>query len=209
MTCDSPSKERCHSCAAQLKHRLYCDSCEKIQQLGKGDDYFTIFGHPRQFQLDAAAVEEAFEELILALHPDFYATAEPVEQILSVEHTTLLNEAKDALLNPYLRGRYLLTLLVPEIAATSVQPPQGFIIETFELQECLDQAEQGRAALEPLAKRVHDQCTATEAGLAVQFQQLEGYADQPELVEEIQSNLAKLKFLLNLQGRVSQIEKNL
>lgn len=199
--------ERCQSCASQLKHRLFCDHCEKIQQLGKGDDYFSIFGHPKRFSLDKALVEETFDELVLALHPDFHATADAGEQALSMEHTALLHEAKNALFNPYLRGRYLLTLLVPEIGAAQASPPQEFIIETFELQEALDEAAQGKRDVAELAEQFERRSQALEKELNTQFEDLKGYADQPELVESIQGNLAKLKFLLNLSDRAGEIQK--
>jgi len=208
MKLDHPSAQQCHSCAAHLKHRLYCDSCEKIQQLGKGDDYFTIFGHPRQFLLDPEVIEAAFENLVMALHPDFYANAEPVQQSLSLEHTALLHEAKGALFNPYLRGRYLLSLLVPELGASLVKPPQAFLIQTFEWQETLDHAHAKGSNLKGVADQIQAQKTDIELSLQDQFQQLETYADQPELVVEIGVNLGKLKFILNLQQRINDIKKS-
>ncbi|OGG96946.1 MAG: Fe-S protein assembly co-chaperone HscB [Candidatus Lambdaproteobacteria bacterium RIFOXYD2_FULL_50_16] len=201
--------ERCQSCAAQLKHRLYCDTCEKIQQLGQGDDYFSIFGHPRTFKLDPKRIEKNFEEMMLALHPDFYANAEAQEQTLSLEHTALLNEAKNALFNPYLRGRYLLTLLVPELGTVLGQPPQTFILETFALQEALDEAEKGRRDIGPLSKQISKLSTEIEEALEQQFGKLTEYGDQPELVEAIRAGLSKLKFLINLRDRARSIEKSL
>ena len=199
--------ERCQSCASELKHRLYCDSCEKIQQLGQGDDYFSIFGHPRSFKLDQAVIEATFDEMMLALHPDFHATAEAHQQALSIEHSALLNEAKNALFNPYLRGRYLLTLLVPEIGTVLGQPPQDFIFETFEIQEALDAAEQGNQELAPLQGRIAAMSSQLELDLDGQFQKLTEYGDQPELVEQIQAGLGKLKFVLNLATRANEIKK--
>jgi len=208
MTIEHPTAQQCHSCSAHLEHRLYCGSCEKIQQLGKGDDYFTIFEHPRQFKLDEAVVEQAFETLIMALHPDFYATAEPTEQALSLEHTALLHEAKNALFNPYLRGRYLLSLLVPELGASTSQPPQDFLIQTFEWQETLEQAQTSGGDLSGVEQVVSGEQQTVEDSLETQFQQLETYADQEELVEAIGANLGKLKFLLKLQERINDIKKN-
>ncbi|MDT8445944.1 MAG: iron-sulfur cluster co-chaperone HscB C-terminal domain-containing protein [bacterium] len=204
----APSHDRCQACASELKHRLFCDHCEKIQQMGKGDDYFSIFGHKKSFKLDKALVEETFDELILALHPDFHATAEAGEQALSIEHTALLHQAKNALFNPYLRGRYLLTLLVPEIGASLSSPPQSFIIETFELQEALDEAAAGTREVAPLSLQIEEMSASVQEELSQQFGDLIGYADQPELVEAIQGNLAKLKFLLNLSERAQAITKN-
>ena len=201
--------DRCQSCAAELKHRLYCDSCEKLQQLGKGDDYFTIFGHPRRFVIEEPVVEAAFDELLLALHPDLHATAEPQEQALSVEHTALLMEAKQALFNPYLRGKYLLSLLAPDLGSAVSKPPQGFLVQTFELQEALDQAEAGKAPLGPTQTDILALQKALEAELNGQFDRLTEDADQPELVKEIQSGLGKLKFLLNLKERAQELAKKL
>ena len=70
----------CWSCKADVSEgTVFCPSCRKIQPVGRGEDYFSLLGLPRDFQIDVSDVERRFRERSRVLHPDRFARAEPRE----------------------------------------------------------------------------------------------------------------------------------
>jgi molecular chaperone HscB len=101
----------CWACGAE--HGIgapLCPTCNKVQPLVAGADYFTALGLPRLLQIDVAALEKQFYRLSRRLHPDLYATAGADQQQWSTEQSSLLNDAYRTLKDPVERTRYLLQL---------------------------------------------------------------------------------------------------
>ncbi len=196
---------QCDSCESTLKSALFCSACERLQQVDDREDYFTLFSQPRRFKVDKKAIEAVFDELILNLHPDFFAQADERDQALSLHHTSLLHEAKACLFNPFERGKYLLRLLYPGEEVRLGRPPADFIMDMFDLQEGLDALEQGsgqgRAMSDQIGEELRGVCQALEEG----YQKLAQNKHQPAIRQTFLDNLAKLKFLLNLEQRLSEI----
>lgn len=144
---DSP---RCWSCNTALEASpLLCPNCGKVQP-SAGVDYFQVFGLPRTFTLDTAALEREFHRLSRRLHPDRFARATPDEQQWSLAATALLNDAYRTLRDPIQRTEYLLKIEGHQIGEehsgrdAKRQPPADLLEEVFELNMQLEEMRMNR-----------------------------------------------------------------
>jgi molecular chaperone HscB len=138
----------CWSCQKAAGDDVLCAACGAVQPPNPKADYFRVFGIPRSFALDEAALEVRYKELTKMLHPDRFARADPQARRASLERSIQLNEAWRALREPIRRAEYLLLLEgidVGETAATGRKPaehktlpvPPVILMEVLELREAL------------------------------------------------------------------------
>jgi len=120
-----------------------------------GKDYFELFGLPVAYDVDSADLTARYRALQGRVHPDRFAGASDTERRLSLQLTTLINEAFQVLKDPVRRGRYLLELrgVAMDDAGDTVVDP-AFLAEQMELRERLEQLRAGpdpRRRLDELA----------------------------------------------------------
>ena len=139
---------KCWNCEKDTEGRPFCPGCGKIAARPPGATHFDVFGLPRTYDVDVAALESQYRELSLKLHPDRFAQAEARERRLSLEQTTALNEANKTLKDATKRAFYLLKLhgvdLEREDAGAQKDMPLEFLEEVMELREALDEAMERR-----------------------------------------------------------------
>ena len=68
-------------------------------------DYFILFNLQKKYSLDAKELEQSFEDWMLQLHPDLFATALNSQKTLSLKYSAILKQAKDILSNPFQRAK--------------------------------------------------------------------------------------------------------
>jgi molecular chaperone HscB len=139
----------CWSCSTQVDAaQLFCTNCGKVLPAPASADYFQVFGLPRRFAIDTAALERAFYRLSRKLHPDVYARASEEEQEWSLRNASLLNDAYRTLKDPISRTEYLLRLEGVEIEQEGKQSqdrtnpsrvPADLLEEVFELNMQLEE----------------------------------------------------------------------
>jgi molecular chaperone HscB len=110
-------------------------------------NYFELFGLPVDFDVDPSTLSVRYRELARRVHPDKFAQGSDQERRLSMQWTTLVNEAFQTLKDPIRRGRYLLSLSGVELRddTDTAMDPQ-FLMEQMELREALEEV---RGAPEP------------------------------------------------------------
>ncbi len=130
----------CHSDVAP--GALRCLRCGKVQPLPAGATLFDAFGLKPSVDVDVPALEQAYRERSLQVHPDRFATAQARERRFALEQSTLLNDAYRTLKDAAARAFYLLKLhgvdLSREDAGTQKDMPLSFLEEVMELREALD-----------------------------------------------------------------------
>jgi molecular chaperone HscB len=142
---------------------LFCPHCSKIQP-PPGGDYFRVFGLPRAFQVDLAALEHEFHRLSRRVHPDRFARAGENERQFSLADTALLNDAYRTLKDPLTRTEYLLTLEGAEIGEEHSgkdrkdvsRVPDDLLEEAFELNMQLEEMRMAHGIGEPDAQLQSD-----------------------------------------------------
>lgn len=152
------------------------------------DDFFTLFGLPRRYRLDAEGLDQAYRELQSRVHPDRFSTASDQDKRLSMQWATRANEAYQALKKPLERARYLLKLAGQEIQAeNNVAMPGDFLIEQMEWREATAEA---RAAhdhqeLERLFIRLREDMARRYDELAELLDDHAAFADAADRVRQL------------------------
>ena len=135
----------CWNCRAVTNGNHFCPACGKIQPLARGTDYFAFFGLPEKLWVDPAGLERRFLQLSWKLHPDNFVRAGEYERNLSLELSSVLNDAYRALREPVSRVEYLLARRgVRKEGQTKQQAPAELLEEVFELNESLDELRSAR-----------------------------------------------------------------
>ena len=116
------------------------------------DDHFALFGLPERFELDGAALDVTYRDVLSRVHPDRFAGSGAAEQRVALQWATRANEAYRVLRDPLQRARYLCTLRGrdPADEHDTAMPP-AFLMQQLDWREALD------------AARADDDPTAVEA----------------------------------------------
>jgi molecular chaperone HscB len=163
--------------------------------------------------VDIAKLEKRFRELSLQLHPDRFAQAEARERRLSLEQTTVLNEAYKTLKDPSRRAFYLLKLhgvdLDREDAGAHKDMPAEFLEEVMELREELERAMHAKDLTRAQAMAVdvtaRQREALTEAANALRA--LRQDANEPMLVKKASHALGRVRYFTRFLEQVEEFEE--
>ena len=172
-------------------------------------DYFSVFGLPRELQLDGAALQRRFYELSRRHHPDFHQMAGEHARAASLERSALVNRAYRVLRDPLARVAHVITLEAggDVEGGNAVKPtaPPLLLAEMLEVQEALEEAKAGgldAAATERLVQQrqeLTERRTAGDAALVERFgdwdRAIDAGADRSALVAWFRQALAAHAFL--------------
>jgi molecular chaperone HscB len=189
----------CWSCKLDLAERsLLCPTCRKIQPVGRGEDYFSLLGLPREFAIDVAELDRRFRDLSRHLHPDRFARAEARERRLSLERATRLNDAHRYLKDWRLRAAYLLKLAGVDVfveGRTFADP--DFLEEQLEWREELALAIADRDAerLRRIGADARERLRGLEEEVARHFADERWFSDLPV---DIARRLSRARYYDNI-----------
>jgi molecular chaperone HscB len=189
----------CWSCKADVSGgAALCPSCLKIQPVGRGEDYFSLLGLPREYAIEIAELERRFRERSRLLHPDRFARAEPRERRLSLEHATRLNDAYRYLRDWRLRAGYLLRLAGTDVLVegrTYADP--DFLEEQLEWREqlAIAQADGDHERLARIARDARERLVRLEGEVARRFADERWYSDFPV---DIARRLSRARYYDNI-----------
>ena len=117
-------------------------------------DDFELFGIPRRFEQDRAALDARWLALQGEVHPDRFAAEGAAAQRVAVQWAVRVNEAYQRLKDPLRRAAYLCELGgVPVNAEDNTAMPTDFLMQQLEWREALEDASND-AQVEALAKDV-------------------------------------------------------
>ncbi|QDU69276.1 iron-sulfur cluster co-chaperone HscB C-terminal domain-containing protein [Engelhardtia mirabilis] len=138
--------QSCSSCSADLISPLVCAACRTPLVAEPAPGPFEVFGFERTFELDGRTLMKRLLQLSKALHPDFYAGADPQVRSLAERSTAELNAAHKILANDYRRADYLVRALGGPTSEADRQMPQAFLMEVLEWNEALEELRAGEGA---------------------------------------------------------------
>lgn len=162
-------------------------------------DYFSLFGLPQRFGIPRAALDRAYRELQMRVHPDRHAHANDSERRLSMQWSTLVNEAYQTLRDPLRRARYLLGLhgVATEEETNTAMTPE-FLMQQMEWREAIAEAKaSGDAnAIDELIAHIRTRSHDCHAELAQAI-------DHDGDFERAATIVRKLRFVEKLQEEAS------
>src|SRR5213078_5279303 len=109
--------------------------------------HFDLFGLQPAFAVDEERLQSAYREIQSRVHPDRFAHAGDAERRASLQWTTRVNEAYQALKNPVARASHILALHDVDVAfETHTAMPAAFLGQQLELREALENATHSKDA---------------------------------------------------------------
>ncbi len=154
-------------------------------------NYFELFDIPASYDVDLGQLQHRYRELQKAVHPDKYASAGSQERRVSMQQTSLINQALHTLKHPVERAVYLLQLKGVDFAMDNqTTMDAAFLMEQMEMRE---QLEGIRGRDDPLAEldRMAQSCSADMSRVADVFKRAYA-ADQ---LDDAKEAVRKLQFL--------------
>jgi len=129
---------------------LFCSepACGVIQELPDVIDFYELLDIPEHdrehvsFGIDVNLLEKSFKNLQKRIHPDLYTNKSLMEQELSSQHSSLINQAYNTLKNPVKRAAYILKYFynIDALAETSgTYDDPAVNMEVFLLRETVDE----------------------------------------------------------------------
>lgn len=161
-------------------------------------DFFALFGLPRRFRLDEAALEVAYHDLQARVHPDRFAHLPDSEKRRSMQWATRVNEAFRTLRKALTRATYLLELEGVDAGLhTNTAMSPAFLMEQMEWREAVEEARSvgDVGELEQLRHRLGQHARDVFDALTEQIDTRHDYAAAAETVR-------RLMFMEKLQHEI-------
>jgi molecular chaperone HscB len=168
-------------------------------------NHFELFGLPASFAIDAGALDRAWRELQVEVHPDRHAAADDASRRLALQASARVNEAYRALKDPVERGRYLLHLRgIDAFDETDTRLPLDFLEAQLERRERAAEAV-GAGDVEALDDIVAD----IRAEARERERDLAALLGQPDDGARATAVLRELRFLAKVAEDVSAMAEAL
>ncbi|MYM66390.1 Fe-S protein assembly co-chaperone HscB [Pseudoduganella sp. FT55W] len=104
-------------------------------------NHFELFNLPKQFAVDADALNSAYRDVQSRVHPDKFVSATDAEKRVAMQWATRANEAYQTLKNPQKRAQYLCELHGVDLQTESnTAMPMAFLMQQMEWREELGDA---------------------------------------------------------------------
>jgi molecular chaperone HscB len=120
-------------------------------------NHFELFNLPARFEIDMAALDNAYREVQAKVHPDRFVNATDAEKRVAMQWATRANEAYQTLRHPQKRARYLCELHGVDLQTESnTAMPMEFLMQQMAWREELGDARAAgdTAALDTLVGQV-------------------------------------------------------
>ena len=194
---------KCASCEALLQVPSSCEDCHQLLAHVQGADYFEVFGQPRRYEVDLAALEEKYLAISRNIHPDKYAVAGPEMQAFALRASAAVNQAYDVLRDPIHRAEYLLESAGGPSATQNKQVPPDMLGQVMTLREGIDEAKAANdqdVLLEAIRDRLVAQRRGIEKRIAALCRDLDAAGEATK--NELRVQLNAMKYVANLLGHI-------
>lgn len=154
-------------------------------------NYFELFEIPVSYDVDVNQLQQRYRDLQKAVHPDKYASASSQERRISMQQTSLINQALHTLKHPVERAVYMLQLKGVDFTMDNeTTMDAGFLMEQMEMREQLESIREQNDPLAALDRMSAENKSAMMA-MADKFKQ----AYQLDELDDAREAVRKLQFL--------------
>ena len=172
-------------------------------------NYFELFGIPVSYDLDLERLQHSYRELQKAAHPDRFAHASSQERRVSMQQTSIINQALHTLKHPVERAIHLLQLKGVDFTMDNeTTMDAAFLMEQMEIRE---QLEHMRETDDPLAR-----LDSLSADIKTRMEQIAADFKQAYAADDLDAGreaVRKLQFLFKaakqVEGLTADIEDEL
>ena len=164
-------------------------------------NYFELFEIPVAYDVDLDQIQHRYRDLQKAVHPDRYANAGSQERRISMQHTSLINQALHTLKHPVERAVYLLGLKGVDFTMDNeTTMDAAFLMEQMEMREKLEAVREQDDPLAGLDSMSADVASDMEA-LADEFKR--AYASDE--LDDAREVVRKLQFLYKARQEINEL----
>lgn len=164
-------------------------------------NFFELFDLPVSYDVDLNQIQQQYMELQKQVHPDKFANSSDQEKRLSMQQTSLINEAQTTLKDPVLRASYLLKLNDIDVSLENeTTMDAAFLMSQLEMRERMahiKQQDDPLAALDSIAKEIKDSIKEMMQGFAESY--------QAEQFDDAREWIRKLQFLKKAKNEVNTL----
>ncbi|KQV78342.1 Fe-S protein assembly co-chaperone HscB [Rhizobacter sp. Root1221] len=165
-------------------------------------DDFELFGVPRRFEQDRAALDTRWRALQTEVHPDRFVSEGAASQRVAMQWAVRVNEAYQRLKDPLRRAAYLCELNgAPIQAENNTAMPAKFLIQQMEWRESLDEAD-GVEAVEALNGEVAGH---RQQALGQLKALLDDQHDFLQAAQQVRALMFVERFLADIDRRLEQL----
>jgi molecular chaperone HscB len=166
-------------------------------------DDFELFGVPRLFRQDRAALDARWRALQAEVHPDRFVAEGAAAQRVAMQWAVRVNEAHQRLKDPVKRATLLCELAgVPVDAETNTAMPTEFLVQQMQWREALDEAETAQA----VSALGDDVAQRRQAALAELEQTLDQRHDAVAGAAQVRALMFVERFAKDIDRRLEQLE---
>lgn len=168
-------------------------------------NYFDLFEIPVSYDVDLTRVQHRYRELQKAVHPDKYANAGSQERRISMQHTSLINQALHTLKHPVERAMYLLQLKGVDFTMDNeTTMDAGFLMEQMEMREKLERV---REKDDPLTE-LDSMSAEVKSNMKVMAEEFKHAYTSGEL-DDAREAVRKLQFLYKAKQEIDELAANI
>ncbi len=161
-------------------------------------DDFTLFGLPKRFGLDRAALDALWRGVQSQVHPDRFVNESAQAQRIAMQWSVRVNEAYQRLKDPLQRAAYLCALQgAPIDAERNTAMPLAFLQHQMAWREALDEAADDES-LEDLEQEVR---ATRQTLLTSMAQALDVDGDASKAAADVRACMFVDKFLADVEKR--------
>jgi molecular chaperone HscB len=164
-------------------------------------NYFELFEIPLSYDVDFDQLQQRYRDLQKAVHPDKYASASSQERRISMQQTSLINQALHTLKHPVERAVYMLQLKGVDFTMDNeTTMDAAFLMEQMEMREKLEGIREHNDPLKALDKMAAD-IKSKMNKMAEKFKQ----AYQSDKLDDAREVVRKLQFLNKAKKEIDEL----
>ncbi len=165
-------------------------------------DDFELFGVPRCFAQDRAALDARWKDLQREAHPDRHAASGATAQRQAMQWSVRINEAYQRIKDPLRRAAYLCELHgAPVRAEDNTAMPAAFLMQQMEWREALEEAA-SLAEVEALDGQVQQ---ARRAALERCAECIDTRQDFAAAAQQVRALMFIARFAHDIERRLDQL----